>query len=48
MYVVRVCVASANPLQLVLAGAVNITPGGFHAADLGTPPKKDTLSNDVF
>ncbi|KAK0511375.1 hypothetical protein JMJ35_005948 [Cladonia borealis] len=33
---------------LVLAGAVNITPGGFHAADLGTPPKKDTLSNDVF
>lgn len=33
---------------LVLAGAVNITPGGFHAADLGIPPKKDTLSNNVF
>ena len=43
-----VCVAFANSLQLVLAGAVNIIPGGFHAADLGTPPKKDTLSNDVF
>ena len=40
--------AFANALQLVLAGAVNIVPVGFHAADLGTPPKKDTLSNDVF
>ena len=40
--------AFTNSLQLVLAGAVKITPGGFHAADLGTPPKKDTLSNNVF
>ena len=37
-----------NSLQLVLAGAVNLTPEGFHAKDRGPPAKLDTLSNNIF
>ncbi|KAL6717060.1 cystathionine beta-lyase [Lecanora helva] len=33
---------------LVLAGAVNLTPEGFHAKDQGPPAKLDTLSNNIF
>ena len=37
-----------NSTQLVLAGAVNLTPEGFHAKDQGPPAKLDTLSNNIF
>ena len=35
-------------LQLVLAGAVNLTPNSFSAADHGKAKKVDTQSNDIF
>ena len=38
----------ANILQLVLAGAVNLTPEGFHALDRGPAAKLDTVKNNVF
>ena len=38
----------ANAIQLVLAGAVNLTPEGFHAAEQGPTAKLDTQSNDIF
>ena len=38
----------AHILQLVLAGAVNLTPEGFHALDRGPAAKLDTVKNDVF
>ena len=38
----------SNVPQLVLAGAVNLTPDGFHALDQGPPSKLDTLSNNIF
>ncbi|MCJ1277286.1 cystathionine beta-lyase [Puttea exsequens] len=54
--IIRLCVGieDVNDLiddlsrALVLAGAVNLTPEGFHAAEKGPPPKKDTLSNNIF
>jgi len=39
---------ATDVIQLVLAGAVNLTPEGFHATDQGPPPKVDTLSNNIF
>lgn len=35
-------------IQLVIAGAVNLTPDGFQIAERGPPAKLDTLSNDIF
>ena len=37
-----------SPWQLALAGAVTLSPSGFHKADLGKSAKLDTQSNDVF
>jgi cystathionine beta-lyase len=34
--------------QLVLAGAVKLTPDGFRAAEHGPPANLDTLSNNIF
>lgn len=38
----------ANVVKLVLAGAVNLKPGGFHAAEKGPTAKLDTQSNNIF
>ena len=38
----------ANATKLVLAGAVNLTPEGFHAAEKGSTIKLDTQSNNIF
>lgn len=39
---------SANVIKLVLAGAVNLTPEGFHATENGPTAKLDTQSNNIF
>lgn len=38
----------ANVIKLVLAGAVNLTPEGFHATENGSTVKLDTQSNNIF
>lgn len=38
----------ANAIKLVLAGAVNLTPEGFHATEKGPTVKLDTQSNNIF
>lgn len=38
----------ANVVKLVLAGAVNLSPEGFHAAETGSTAKLDTQSNNIF
>ena len=38
----------ANATKLVLAGAVNLNPQGFRAAENGPTAKLDTQSNDIF
>lgn len=35
-------------MKLVLAGAVNLTPEGFHAAERGPAARLDTQSNNIF
>ena len=35
-------------IKLVLAGAVNLTAEGFHAAEKGPTAKLDTQSNNIF
>ncbi|KAM0796111.1 cystathionine beta-lyase [Usnea florida] len=54
--IIRLCVGieDADDLiddlsrALVLAGAVNLTPEGFHAAEKGPTTKLDTQSNNIF
>lgn len=54
--IIRLCVGieDADDLiddlsrALVLAGAVNLTPEGFHAAEKGSTTKLDTQSNNIF
>lgn len=35
-------------IKLVLSGAVNLIPEGFHAAEKGPTAKLDTQSNNIF
>lgn len=37
-----------NVFQLVVAGAVTLSPTGFHRSDLGSAPRLDSQANDIF